>query len=172
MQVVRARKLRLGVAGLGRGFTVMLPTLASEKAGVIGGSGPDAAHFKEKVSGLYLFALYFFYTCSELCISPVGLASMSRLAPKRLAGMVMGTWFLAASIGNFIAGQAAGFSATRGHAFLYTTIIITSLIVAGALFGVAPMIRKMLGSEPTGPADKSEKAEPEPLPEARTVSQE
>jgi POT family proton-dependent oligopeptide transporter len=167
-------KFAIGMVFIALAIAVMLPTLASEKAGVIGGNGPDAAHFKEKVSGLYLFALYLFYTCSELCISPVGLASMSRLAPKRLAGMVMGTWFLAASIGNFIAGQAAGFSATRGHAFLYTTIIITSLIVAGALFGVAPMIRKMLGSGDgaSGPSDKSEKAEPEPLPEARTVPQE
>jgi len=165
-------KFGIGMVLIAIAFVVMLPTLSSEKAGVIGGSGPDAAHFKDKVSGMYLFGLYFFYTCSELCISPVGLASMSRLAPKRLAGMVMGTWFLAASIGNFIAGQAAGFSASRGHAFLYTTVMVLSVIVGAALFAVAPMIRKMMASEPHPPADKSEKAEPEPLPEARTIPQE
>jgi len=165
-------KFGIGMVLIAVAFVVMLPTLASEKAGVIGGTGPDAAHFKEKVSGIYLIGLYFFYTCSELCISPVGLASMSRLAPKRLAGMVMGTWFLAASIGNFIAGQAAGFSASRGHAFLYTTVIVLSLIVGAAMFAVAPVIRKMMGSEPHEPADKSEKAEPDPLPEARTIPQE
>jgi POT family proton-dependent oligopeptide transporter len=165
-------KFGIGMVFIAIAIAVMLPTLASEKAGVIGGKGPDAAHFKEQVSGMYLFGLYFFYTCSELCISPVGLASMSRLAPKRLAGMVMGTWFLAASIGNFIAGEAAGFSASRGHAFLYTTIIVLSLVVGAALFAVAPIIRKMMESEPHEPSDKSEKAEPEPLPEARTIPKE
>jgi POT family proton-dependent oligopeptide transporter len=165
-------KFGIGMVFIAIAIAVMLPTLASEKAGVIGGTGAHAAEFKEKVSGIYLVMLYFFYTCSELCISPVGLASMSRLAPKRLAGMVMGTWFLAASIGNYIAGQAAGFSASRGHAFLYTTIIVLSLAVGAALFAVAPIIKKMMASEPHEPADKSEKAEPEPLPEARTIPKE
>jgi POT family proton-dependent oligopeptide transporter len=166
-------KFGIGMVLIAIAIAVMLPTLSSEKAGVIGGNGPDADHFKHQVSGMYLFGLYFFYTCSELCISPVGLASMSRLAPKRLAGMVMGTWFLAASIGNFIAGQAAGFSASRGHAFLYTTIIVLSLAVGAALFAVAPVIKRLMGSgDASGPSDKSEKAEPEPLPEARTVPQE
>jgi POT family proton-dependent oligopeptide transporter len=165
-------KFGIGMLFIAIAVIVMLPTLGAEKDGVIGGTGPDAAHFKHTVSGLYLFALYFFFTASELCISPVGLASMSRLAPKRLAGMVMGTWFLAASVGNFLAGQAAGFSASWGHASLYYMIIIASGIVAAALFGVAPIVRKMMASEPHEPADKSEKAEPEPLPEARTVPQE
>ncbi len=165
-------KFGIGMLFIAVAVLVMLPTLAAERAGTIGGNGPDAAHFKDQVSGIYLFGLYFFFTCSELCISPVGLASMSRLAPKRLAGMVMGTWFLAASVGNFLAGQAAGASASWGHSTLYWTIIIASLVVAGALFGVAPVIRKMMSSEPHEPADRSEKAEPEPLPEARTVPQE
>ena len=127
-------KFGIGMLLIAVAFVVMLPTLSAEAAG-------------QRVSGFYLIALYFFYTCSELCISPVGLSSMSRLAPPRLAGMVMGTWFLATSIGNFLAGEAAGFSATRGHAFLYYTIIIASLIVAGALFAVAPVIRRMMATE-------------------------
>lgn len=155
-------KFAIGMLLIAVSFLIMLPTLSSEAAGVVGGSGPDAADYKEKVSGAYLIGLYLFYTCSELCISPVGLASMSRLAPRRLTGMVMGTWFLATSIGNFLAGQAAGFSATRGHGFLYNTIIILSIIVGGGLFAVAPVIRKMMaGGAP----------EPAPLPAAKTVSE-
>jgi len=127
-------KFAIGMLLIAVSFVVMLPTLSAEASG-------------ERVSGGYLVGLYFFYTCSELCISPVGLASMSRLAPPRLAGMVMGTWFLATSIGNFIAGQAAGFSATRGHPFLFWTIIISSLVVGAGLFAVAPLIRKMMASE-------------------------
>jgi proton-dependent oligopeptide transporter, POT family len=138
-------KFGIGMLLIAVAFVVMLPTLSAEAAG-------------QRVSGFYLIALYFFYTCSELCISPVGLSSMSRLAPRRLAGMVMGTWFLATSVGNFLAGQAAGFSATRGHAFLYYTVIALSVVVAVALFAVAPVIRRMLASE-----DRAE------LPTARLV---
>lgn len=145
-------KFGIGMVLIALAFVVMLPTLST----VTGGG---------RTSGFYLVALYFLYTCSELCISPVGLSSMSRLAPTRLAGMVMGTWFLAAAIGNFIAGQAAGFSASRGVSFLFYTLIIVSVVVAAALFAVAPLIKKMMaGSEPKMPSDKSEKAEPEPLP--------
>ena len=74
--------------------------------------------------------------------------------------MVMGTWFLATSIGNFIAGQAAGVSATRGHAFLFYTIIISSLIVGAGLFAIAPLIRKMMSAGDNEPA---------PLPKAQVV---
>jgi POT family proton-dependent oligopeptide transporter len=151
-------KFGIGMLLIAVAFVIMLPTLPTVKS-------------DGRVSGMYLVLLYFFYTCSELCISPVGLSSMSRLAPPRLAGMVMGTWFLAASIGNFIAGQAAGFSATRGLPFLVYTVIILALIVGAALFAIAPVIRRMLASEGSSrpPADKSEKAEPEPLPTARTI---
>ena len=148
-------KFSIGMFFITAAFVIMLPTLSTVNSG-------------GRVSGFYLVALYFFYTCSELCISPVGLSSMSRLAPTRLAGMVMGTWFLATSIGNFIAGQAAGFSASRGLGFLFYTVIIASVVVGAALFAIAPVIKKMMAAEgPKMPADKSEKAEPDPLPAAR-----
>ncbi len=124
-----------------------------------------------RVSPNYLITLYFFATTAELCISPVGLSSMSKLAPTRMAGMVMGTWFLATAIGNYLAGRAAGFSAERGYGFLFYTLIIGSLVIAVALFFVSPIIKRMMaGSDhATGPANKSEKAEPEPLPQAKVV---
>jgi POT family proton-dependent oligopeptide transporter len=137
-------------------FVVMLPTLPSVMHG-------------GTTSGGYLILLYFLYTCAELCISPVGLSSMSKLAPSRLAGMVMGTWFLGAANGNYLAGRAAGFSEQRGFAFLFYFLIISALVVSAALFFVAPIIRRMMDSEHTSrPPDKPEKAEPE-LASARVV---
>jgi POT family proton-dependent oligopeptide transporter len=148
-------KFAIGMVLVALSFVVMLPTLSS----VMNGG---------KVSGLYLIVLYLLYTCAELCISPVGLSSMSKLAPKRLAGMVMGTWFLGAANGNYLAGRAAGFSEQRGFAFLFYFLIISSLVVAAALFVVAPMIRRMMDSESAseppdsaGPADE--------IPAARVV---
>jgi POT family proton-dependent oligopeptide transporter len=69
---------------------------------------------------------------------------MSSLAPQRLAGMVMGTWFLALAVGNYLAGRAAALSAARGWGFLFVTLILASLLIAAALFLVAPMIRRLL----------------------------
>jgi POT family proton-dependent oligopeptide transporter len=97
------------------------------------------------VSPNYLVLFYVISTCAELCISPVGLSSMSKLAPTRLAGMVMGTWFLAAAIGNYLAGRAAQLSSAHGFGFLFWALIIASLVIAAALFGVAPAIKRMLG---------------------------
>jgi len=98
------------------------------------------------VSPNYLIMFYVISTCSELCISPVGLSSMSKLAPKRLAGMVMGTWFLAAAIGNYLAGRAAQLSEANGFGFLFWLLIVASLIIAAALFAIAPSIKRMLAS--------------------------
>ena len=60
--------------------------------------------------GLYtlFIATYLFHSLGELCISPVGLSSVTKLAPQRLVGQMMGLWFLATSLGNLIAGLAAG----------------------------------------------------------------
>ena len=55
---------------------------------------------------MWLTLTYLLHTCGELCLSPVGLSSMTKLAPARVAGLMMGVWFLGASVGNFIARPA------------------------------------------------------------------
>ena len=62
----------------------------------------------EKVLPTWLMLTYLFHTFGELCLSPVGLSSMTKLAPARFVGQVMGLWFLATAIGNNLAGQFAG----------------------------------------------------------------
>ena len=58
---------------------------------------------------MWLFMVYLVHTFAELCLSPVGLSSMTKLAPARVVGSMMGVWFLGASVGNFMAGQMATF---------------------------------------------------------------
>ena len=60
------------------------------------------------VSPAWLVVTYFVHTLGELCLSPVGLSSVTKLAPKRLVGQMMGTWFMGAALGNLIAGLVAG----------------------------------------------------------------
>jgi POT family proton-dependent oligopeptide transporter len=61
-----------------------------------------------KVGAQWLTMTYLIHTIGELCLSPVGLSSVTKLAPPRLVGRMMGTWFLATSLGNILAGQIAG----------------------------------------------------------------
>jgi POT family proton-dependent oligopeptide transporter len=61
-----------------------------------------------KVSALWLTASYFFQTVGELCLSPVGLSSMTKLSPRKYVGQMMGIWFLATSVGNLVAGLVGG----------------------------------------------------------------
>jgi POT family proton-dependent oligopeptide transporter len=59
-------------------------------------------------SPLFLTFTYLVHTIGELCLSPVGLSSYTKLAPKRYVSQLMGIWFVAASLGNLIAGLFAG----------------------------------------------------------------
>jgi proton-dependent oligopeptide transporter, POT family len=134
-------------------YVVLLPSLSTVSG--VDGVNPDylfAFPFRT-VSPNYLIGYYFLATCAELCISPVGLASFSRLAPARLAGMVMGTWFLGISIGEYFAGRAAELSGAHGYGFLFAVVIIGSLVIAAGLFLVAPVIRRMLANDPGQPAE-------------------
>ncbi len=57
---------------------------------------------------MWLTATYFLHTIGELFLSPVGLSAMTMLAPARIGGLMMGVWFLATSVGNFIGGRVSG----------------------------------------------------------------
>jgi POT family proton-dependent oligopeptide transporter len=129
---------------------IMVPSLSTINQ--VEGVNPFAFPFRT-VTPNYIIVFYIISTCSELCISPVGLSSMSKLAPKRLAGMVMGTWFVGTAIGNYLAGRAAQLSASNGYDFLFWLLIIASAIIAVALFLIAPMIRRMLAKGGAGGPD-------------------
>ncbi|MBX3593206.1 MAG: peptide MFS transporter [Sphingomonas sp.] len=72
------------------------------------GVGPEA-----KTLVLFVFLIYLLQTTGELCLSPVGLSAMNRLAPKHLASLIMGAWFYMTAVGNFVAGKIG--EATGGH---------------------------------------------------------
>jgi POT family proton-dependent oligopeptide transporter len=56
----------------------------------------------------WLITTYLLHTFGELCLSPVGLSSVTKLAPRKLVGQLMGIWFLGSSFGNLLAGLLAG----------------------------------------------------------------
>jgi POT family proton-dependent oligopeptide transporter len=88
-------KFACGLVLLAAGFLVLAAAAKFVAAG-------------QKVWPTWLIMTYLLHTFGELCVSPVGLSSVTKLAPRRLTGQMMGTWFLAASLGNLLAGLLAG----------------------------------------------------------------
>jgi proton-dependent oligopeptide transporter, POT family len=148
-------KFAIAMVLVGAGFAVMLPA-----AGIVQGGTQAGPH--------WLFLLYFLHTAAEMCLSPVGLSSMTKLAPARIAGMTMGIWFLAASLGNLIAGRAAGLTEhmTIGEVFLLFTIF--PVAIGLVLFALVRPIRRMLQRSEGGDSDSTPGAEPK-IPPARVV---
>ena len=91
-------KFAVGLVFAGLAFLLMVPAANM----VIAGGGAV------RVSALWLVASYFLQTIGELSLSPVGLSSMTKLAPKAYVGQMMGVWFTAAALGNLIAGLIGG----------------------------------------------------------------
>jgi POT family proton-dependent oligopeptide transporter len=101
-----------------------------------------------KVSPIWLLGLYFLQTIGEMCLSPVGLSTMTKLAPQRLVGLVMGIWFLAAALGNKLAGVLASEFKSNDAAALGDFFFQQAIWVAGAtavLFALTPWVKKLMG---------------------------
>jgi POT family proton-dependent oligopeptide transporter len=75
--------------------------------------GAEAYGIAAMTPVILVFGYYLFATTAELCLSPVGLSAMNRLAPKHLASLIMGAWFYMTAVGNFVAGKIG--EATGGH---------------------------------------------------------
>jgi proton-dependent oligopeptide transporter, POT family len=88
-------KMGSGLIFLGVGFAVLA-------------WGSANATLENPVSPSWLVVTYFFHTIGELCLSPIGLSSITRLSPARYVGQMMGIWFMGAALGNLVAGRVAG----------------------------------------------------------------
>ena len=102
-----------------------------------------------KVSPLWLVGLYFLEVVGEMCLSPVGLSTVTKLSPLKLVGIMMGVWFLAASFGSKLAGYLSGFFVANNPAVqmkLYGGIAVGLLISAAILALLTPSIKKLMGA--------------------------
>ena len=116
-------KFSFGLVFVGLGFLVLVP------AAFI------AQSQHARVSPMWLTTLYLLHTLGELCLSPVGLSLVTKVAPRQIVGLMMGFWFLATSFGNFIAGWVAGFVDTVPLAWLFGIVVMVT-VTAGLLLPV------------------------------------
>jgi len=125
-------KFAYGLLLLGLGFVfVVVAALIYSRTGM-------------KVSPWWLILLYLFHAFGELSLSPVGLSTVTKLAPARIVGLMMGVWFLALSLGNFLAGYVAGYFEKMPLPQLFGAVFLTTTLSAVLLALVTPSIKRLM----------------------------
>jgi POT family proton-dependent oligopeptide transporter len=100
---------------------------------------------------IFVFLIYLLHTTGELCLSPVGLSAMNRLAPSFMASLVMGAWFYMSAVGNFVAGkigEATGGESgdmTKGAVLdIYNQIGWVAIGVGVVVLALSPIVKKWM----------------------------
>lgn len=119
--------------------------------------GMQAADEAGKIPWFWLAGLYLIHTSGELCLSPVGLSMVTKLAPERMTGMVMGAWFVSIACANYgaglfskvagsveIAADAKGQEALTGYVQAFTPILWMAVALGVALFVMSRLVNKLM----------------------------
>jgi POT family proton-dependent oligopeptide transporter len=126
-------KFAFGLLFMGLAFLVLVP------------AGAMASGEGVRVSPWWLVASYFVSELGELCISPVGLSAVTKLAPLRIVGLMMGVWFLSNAFGNKLAGWAAGFFSSMPLNLLFAYVTTALLIAAAVMFVLVKPSKQLMG---------------------------
>lgn len=127
-------KFTLGLFFIGLAYLLLVPACAMTATG--------------RISALWLVGVYFLEVLGEMCLSPVGLSTVTRLAPLKLVGVMMGLWFFATSLGNKLAGTLSGYYVPQPG----TLMKLYGGIAAGLFVGtillalLTPRIRRLMGN--------------------------
>jgi POT family proton-dependent oligopeptide transporter len=126
-------KFSLGLLFAALSFALLVPASRMAAGGRLAGPG-------------WLLTTYFLLTVGELCLSPVGLSAMTKLAPARAAGFMMGIWFVSTSIGDWLAGKAASLYSSMPLPQLFGTVAAFSFAAAVVLaLLIKPTVKLMSG---------------------------
>jgi POT family proton-dependent oligopeptide transporter len=134
-------KMAAAMVLLGAGFVFM----------VLGAQRSEGGRL---VSPLWLIGAYSLHTFGELCLSPIGLSLVTKLAPVKLASLLMGAWFFATGISEFLAGLLASvtdkiergelFHLFGGQADFYFVFVVTSALAAIGLALLTPWLKRRM----------------------------
>jgi POT family proton-dependent oligopeptide transporter len=125
-------KFALALLFVGLAFVLLMPAGAIAQGGV-------------KISPLWLVGAYFIEELGELCLSPVGLSVVTKLAPRRVVGLLMGVFFLSNALGNKLAGWSAGFISTTPLPTLFGVTAAVTLGAAVLMFLLVKPIQRLMG---------------------------
>ncbi len=138
-------KFSLGIAQAGLGFGTL----------VWGASFPDEMG---QVAAYWMVLAYLLHTCGELCLSPVGLSAVTKLAVPSIVGVMMGAWFLATAYSEFVAVQLSKLAAIEtvdgsvvdidlalaSYTELFSSLLWVGLGAAAVLLVLSPVLKKMM----------------------------
>jgi proton-dependent oligopeptide transporter, POT family len=127
-------KFGLALLFMGAGFVVMFAAASYVVRG-------------ETVAPTWLVLTYLLHTFGELCLSPVGLSSMTKLAPPRFVGQILGVWFLATAIGDNLAGQFSGNIDPANVATLprqFLELVWWGVIGGIVMLALTPLIKRLM----------------------------
>src|SRR5690606_8050106 len=134
-------KFGMAIIQLGAGFLVLV-------------AGAYAVGIENLTPVIFIFLIYLLHTMGELCLSPVGLSAMNRLAPAHMASLIMGTWFFASATGNFAAGliaaatgadEAASAGAAKEVVLdVYSTVGWVAIGAGVAVILVSPLVKRLM----------------------------
>ena len=141
-------KFSIGVFGVGLGFLALVGGMTAS-----GPSGLTAVGF--------IFLIYWIHTMSELMLSPVGLSAVTKLAPARVVGLAMGSWFLYSGLSNYLAGiiaRGAGAETVGGqltniaaakatYISVYTNVAVIAMALGVFMFVISPLIKRLMHVE-------------------------
>jgi POT family proton-dependent oligopeptide transporter len=135
------RKFAIALIGAGLGFLVLATAINAT---------PDGA----KVFWVFLGLTYMLHTMSELCLSPIGLSMVTKLAATREVGLAMGGWFLSTAMANYLAGLIAAVASGGGehgaqssvaqYAATFMQLWWLALVIGGAFFLFAPLMNRLM----------------------------
>jgi POT family proton-dependent oligopeptide transporter len=128
-------KFALGLIQLAAGFLVLA-------WGSVYVGDADNPH---KVTSAWLVVTYFLHTTGELCLSPVGLSSMTKLSPRKLVGQMMGIWFMASAFGNLMAGLLAGKMESLGVVQLFSYVALATIGAGALLLIFSRPVKNLIG---------------------------
>ncbi|TXH70948.1 MAG: MFS transporter [Lysobacteraceae bacterium] len=137
------RKFALALVGLALGFAIIVFALKNFLSA------------DNKVAWYWLAGLYLVHTMAELCLSPIGLSMVTKLAAPKNVGLSMGGWFLATAVANYLAGRISAIASGGGghgeaagslaqYSETFTMLIWAGLIVGAIYFILAPLIQKLM----------------------------
>jgi POT family proton-dependent oligopeptide transporter len=133
-------KFGLALLQVGAGFLVFV---WGATAFAVGPEGQTAV--------LFVFLLYLLHTTGELCLSPVGLSAMNRLAPSFMASLIMGAWFYMTAVGNFVAGKIGEATGGEGGEMtkdltlsIYNKIGWVAIGVGVVVLLISPFIKRLM----------------------------
>jgi POT family proton-dependent oligopeptide transporter len=134
-------KFAMGLFLVGAGFVVMVVAARLSDGGVL-------------VSPMWLITAYLIHTCGELCLSPVGLSMVTKLAPVRFASLMMGVWFLAFFFSDLVAGLLAGtveqiergqvFHVLGGQADFFLMFVVMTFAAGLALVALSSAVKRLM----------------------------